>query len=120
MRGRKAWMCGEDFKIYAYDHTPIKCDGDDCYAFYDTPTGHIHVAKDIPQVMGQKAFHELVHKSLHGMSHNDSFAIFGDVPPDEQELREEALACLLEHKLYDLLVRNKWLRFPKPPKFEAK
>jgi hypothetical protein len=111
-------MTGEDFKIYAHDKTPIKCDGDDCYAYYDPANGHVYVAKDIPAVMGAKAFHELVHKSMHGMSNNDSIAIFGDVTPDEHEVREEALACLLEHRLYDLLTRNGWLRFPKPPRFD--
>jgi hypothetical protein len=118
MSGRKTWMKGEGFRVYAHKSRTVKCEGDDCYAYYDEENGNVHVATDIPVVMGQKAFHELVHKSLHGISNNDSVAIFGDVTPDEHESREEALACLLEHKLYDLLLRNKWLRFPKPPRFE--
>ena len=117
MSGRKTWMRGEGFRVYAHKASTLSFDGDDHYAYYDETTGNVHVGSNAADIMGRKAFHELGHKAFHGISYNDAVAIFGE---DDVDLKEEALMCFLETKFYDLLVRNGWLKFAKPPKFDPK
>lgn len=108
---RRTWLRGEGFRVYVVP--ALQLDGDECYACYDPTNGNITVVDDVPEVMRRKLFHELVHAACHGMSGRDRVDIFGTENHDD---REEALACFMESKMFDILSRNGWLRFPKAPR----
>lgn len=116
MARKRTWLKMEDgSRVYVTKSEAIS--GDDCYASYDPVTGHIIVVNDVPEVMRRKLFHELVHKAMHGLTGRDREDIFGaDLTNEEYDEREESLCSVAEQRLFDLLTRNSWLKFPAPPK----
>lgn len=117
--GRRVWLKGDGFKVYLTNRETLEHGGRDYYGWLEQETGNIEIAGKNPELIRKTAFHELIHKALFALNPKTKEDIFGDDRTEEQyEDQEEQLCRLLEDKLYDLLSRNGWLKFPKPPRFK--
>lgn len=111
MRGRRIWLKGSDGHR-VYESKKLIVEGDEAHASYDMQTGDIEVASSAPDVMKRGLFHEHCHKALAHMSAEERARIFEN---ESHEEAEEELCLYMEKTLYDILVRNGWLKYPNPP-----
>jgi len=120
MKGRRLWckvaVHGSEVRVYV-TKKPIVLDGIPCDAYYDEETGIIEIAwcQD-ESFLKMKLLHELLHVCFHAHSGDMKEKVLGGKTRDQRTAREEMVVSFLEPVLYDLLARNQWLKFPKPPK----
>ena len=117
----KASALGGDLRIYLVPYDlPIKnndMDGNDCRGMYDPVRDEIEVSEDQGEVnMKRSLLHEILHKCFSAISGDLQKVILGEEDMDALARREELVVGYLEPLLYDVLVRNGWLKFPEPPK----
>jgi hypothetical protein len=98
--------------------TPTDDDGNECDASFDRKKNEIDIGVAEESIQKQRLFHETFHRCLETIGVDLRLKVFG--AKDEAVLsdREEHIICLIEGPLFDVLVRNGWLKFPKPPRFE--
>jgi len=122
MRGQKLWLKvaaprGE-IKVYVTRTSPTDDEGNECHAIFDPETNTITIAVGPFETMKMKLFHELMHVAWSDASGDMREKVTGGKTADERGRREEMIISFQEPPLYDLLTRNGWLWFPKPPRFE--
>lgn len=126
MRGRRLWMKLDTHAgpvpVYVRPINGVKGDdGEILHAqyVYGTPS-YIEVEWNENAVtMMKNVFHELVHNCYEGSGSTLWERMLGTTEEDVAEKREEENAIFLEDKLFDVLLRNKLLKWPKPPKVGA-
>ena len=92
-------------------------DGDSCDAYFDLQKNIIEIAwKPDESFLKMKLMHELLHVCFSAHSGQMLAKVLGGKSDEEREEREELIVSFLEPVFYDLLSRNGWLKFPKPPK----
>lgn len=120
MRGRRLWLRvsahGGTIPVYVAKGPLFDDDGvTEVDAWYDREVNEI-VVKQLDNVaaMKMKLHHELIHVCF-GSHSGDARAFLGK-SVEARAKHEEDIVSFLEPVQFDLLVRNKWLRYPKPPR----
>ena len=120
MRGRRLWT-----KVEAHGHlipvfvvkSLIDDNGDDLDGFFDQDKPEILVRQiDNASAMKSTLHHELMHVCFRGHCGTTRETILRSKTQDGRAKREEEIIAFLEPLQFDLLMRNKWLRYPNPPK----
>lgn len=121
MKGERLWIKAEcqtgPLTIVASKNT-IEEDGHELHACYEPDRSRVTVADTEEQKMKRSLLHELLHVCFDGASGDLREKVLGGKTKEERDEREELIVSFLESPLFDLLTRNGWLRFPKPPRFE--
>jgi len=120
MRGRRLWLKvqvhGGVIPVYVVKDLPDD-NGDDLDGYFDQEKPLILVRQiDSASAMKQTLHHELLHVCFRGHSGVARETILRSRTVEGRARREEDLISFLEPVQFDLLVRNKWLRYPNPPK----
>jgi hypothetical protein len=121
MKGRRLWckvaVHGSEVRVYVTKKELLLDDGSACDAYFDTETNIIEISWCPDEAfMKMKLMHELLHVCFRAHSSDLLGKVLGTKTIDQQSNREEQIVSFLEPVLYDLLARNGWLHFPKPPK----
>jgi hypothetical protein len=86
-------------------------------AYYDTEAPCIVVEQsDNVSRMKQRLHHEILHVVFGAHSGDARAKCLGSQTMEGRARREEDIVSFIEPIQFDLLVRNGWLRYPKPPK----
>jgi hypothetical protein len=121
VRGRRLWLRaqahGHAIPVYVVkaplfdpEDPKIECD-----AYYNCEEPVILVRQmDNVDLMRQRLHHELLHVCFGAHSGDSLDKVFG--AHKGRGKREEDVCSFLEPIQYDLLVRNGWLKYPKPPR----
>ena len=120
MKGRRLWLRlsahGSTIPVYV-TRRPLAVDGHEVKAYFDGETPCIVLAwSDNVAAMKQTLHHEILHVCFAGHSGDARQAVLGGRTPAARAKREEQIVSFLEPVQYDLLVRNGFLRYPKPPR----
>jgi hypothetical protein len=118
-RGWRLWckvaIHGGTIQVYATKQDLTDGEGP-VDAYCDLDAGEIVVRySDNVSIMYMRLHHELLHACFAAHSGDAKDRLFGSTPDTRAE-REEALVSFLEPVQFDLLVRNGFLKYPKPPK----
>lgn len=117
MKGRSLWMRVEAHgsTIPVYVARTAEANGEEVDAYYDREKPEIVIVwNENAALMKMKLHHELLHVCF-GNHSGDARRFLGSTPAARAK-REEDVVSFLEPVQFDLLVRNGWLRYPKPPK----
>lgn len=120
MKGRRLWLRvsvhGGTVPVYVAKGPLLDDDGVTAVdAWYDKDVPEIVIEqKDNEVAMKMKLHHELLHVCF-GAHSGDAKAFLGSTY-ESRSKREEDVVSFLEPVQFDLLVRNGWLRYPKPPR----
>ena len=119
VRGRRLWCRieahGGTIPVYIITGELKNDDGSDVDAYYDHEVPCI-VVKHTGNIaaMQQRLHHEILHVCF--AAHSGDGCSFLGSNVNVQWKREESIVSFLEPVQFDLLVRNGFLKYPKPPK----
>jgi len=121
MKGRRLWCKvaahGSVVRVYLTKKELKLEDGSVCDAYYDPELNSIEIAwRADESYLKMRLLHELLHVCFSAHSGDMREKVFGRESPKQKVSREELVVSFLEPVLYDILSRNKWLKFPRPPK----
>ena len=119
MRGRRLWfrlkVHGGVTPAYVTNRPIYDDDGNEVDAYYDKEKNELVVKQsDNVAAMKQRLHHELLHVCF-GAHSGDARAFLGKTV-ESRGKREEDIVSFLEPVQFDMLVRNGFLRYPKPPR----
>lgn len=122
MRGRRLWLKfeahGGTIPVYVQRGELKDDDGNDVDAYYEPDTPCIVVkSTDNVTMMKQRLHHELLHVCFGAHSGDAREPVLGSDTVEGRAQREEQIVSFLEPIQFDILTRNKWLRYPNPPRF---
>jgi len=123
VRGRRLWCKvtahGGTIPVYVTKNDALlkDDDGSDVDAYYDPEVPCILV-KHTGNVamMQQRLHHELLHVCFGAHSGDARAQVLGAKTVEGRAKREEAIVSFVEPVQFDLLVRNGFLKYPKPPR----
>ena len=111
----KAQVHGGTIRVYLTTYKPDDGSGDKCDGTFDSEKGEIEIDASLSDDKAKMTLlHELLHVCFGGASGQLRENVLGAKTPEARATREEMVVSFIEPVLYDLLVRNGWLRFPKP------
>jgi len=119
MKGRRLWLRAATvlgpLPVYVTSR-PIEVEGHPVDAYFDREKPEI-VIEQVANVdlMKMRLHHELLHLCWGAHSGDARAPILGRTP-EARARKEEAIVSFLEPVQFDLLVRNRWLKYPNPPK----
>jgi folate-dependent phosphoribosylglycinamide formyltransferase PurN len=97
----------------------VDAEGNSLDAQYD-PEAPIILVKHVDHAarMQMTLHHELLHVCFAAHSGDARQAALGPRTHEGRARREEAIVSFIEPVQFDLLVRNGWLKYPKPPRLK--
>jgi hypothetical protein len=122
VRGRRLWLKveahGGTIPVYVTKGPILDDDGvTELDAFYEKDSPCIVIkSSDNVAAMKQRLHHELLHVCFGAHSGDAREKVLGARTPEGRAKREEDIVSFLEPVQFDMLVRNKWLRYPNPPR----
>lgn len=122
VRGRRLWMKiaahGGVIPVYVTkDEASLTVDDCEVDAYYDPDGPYILIrSMDNISMMCQRLHHELLHVCFGAHSGDAREVVLGSKTPAGRAKREEMIVSFIEPVQFDLLVRNGFLHYPKPPR----
>lgn len=123
MRGRRLWLKvhvhGGVIPVYVVRGPIFDDDGTELDGYYDPAVPCVSIREmDNVALMKQRLHHELLHVCFGAHTGDVLQRVLGAFSLDHQARREEDIVAFIEPMQFDLLVRNKFLRYPNPPRLK--
>jgi hypothetical protein len=117
MRGRRLWLRvavhGGIIPVYVVKQ--VDNEASDGEFNEELPAIFIRQTDNVAS-MKQSLHHELLHVCFRGHSGTTREHVLRSKTSEGRAKQEESIISFLEPVQFDLLVRNKWLRYPNPPR----
>ena len=118
---KKLWLrmaaAGGDTPVYLTKEPTVEGSDESVNGFYETEKNFIEVESGLTgQIQKETLFHEIIHRCFSTASGDLQAKILGHSSREKRWDHEELIVSFLAPVLYDILVRNGWLRIPDPPK----